>query len=103
MAVRKGYDHVPTSQYYPRCGRPKMDLDLGGWWSRGQTDIYGLFCELVAPPRTKTLGYYFQLGTCLGASEIHVLLSFLWSAFFKWHVINVTLLSLKIVVLKIQD
>ena len=22
-------------------------------WSRGQTDIYGLFCEFVAPPRKK--------------------------------------------------
>ena len=24
-------------------------------WSRGQTDIYGLFCEFVAPPRKKNL------------------------------------------------
>ena len=71
-------------------------------WSRGQTDIYGLFCEFVAPPGRK-LGYYFQLGICLGALETHVLLSFLWSAFCKWPVINVSLLTLKIVVLKIQD
>ena len=24
-------------------------------WSRGQTYIYGLFCEFVAPPRKKNL------------------------------------------------
>ena len=72
-------------------------------WSRGQTDIYELFCEFVAPPRKEKLGYYFQLGTCLGALETHALLIFLWSAFCKWPVINVTLLTLKIEMLKIQD
>ena len=25
------------------------------YWSRGQTDIYGLFCEFVAPPGRKSL------------------------------------------------
>ena len=35
--------------------------------------------------------------------ETHVLLSLLWSAVCNWPVINVTLLTLKIVVLKIQD
>ena len=60
------------------------------------------FASLLHPPGKK-LGYYFQLGTYLGTLETHVLLSFLWSAFCKWPVINVTLLTLKIVVLKIQD
>ena len=81
-------------------------MDLLCFWSRGQTDIYGLFCEFVAPPpppQEEKLGYYFQLGTCLEALETHVLLSFLWSAFCKWPVINVTLLTLKTVILKIQD
>ena len=30
-------------------------LGLMKGWSRGQTDIYGLFCEFVAPPRKKNL------------------------------------------------
>ena len=46
----------------------------------------------VAPEEEK-LGYYFQLGTCLGALETHVLLSFLWSVFCKGPVIYVTLLT----------
>ena len=25
------------------------------WWSRGQTEINGIFCEFVAPPRKKNL------------------------------------------------
>ena len=29
-------------------------------WSRGQTDIYGLFCEFVAPPRKKNLVTIFS-------------------------------------------
>ena len=62
----------------------------------------GYFSSLLHPQEEK-LGYFFQLGTCLGALETHVLLSVLWSAFFKWPVINVTLLTLKIVVLKEQD
>ena len=62
----------------------------------------GYFAGLLHPLEEK-LGYYFQLGTCLGALETHVLLSFLWSVFCKWPVINVTLLTLKIVVYKIQD
>ena len=74
-------------------------------WYRGQADICGLFCEFVAPPRKKILVTIriVPLGTCLGALETDVLLSFLWSAFCKWPVIDVTLLTLKIVVLKIQD
>ena len=32
----KGYDHVPTSPYYPRGGRSEIYWDLGGW-SRGMT------------------------------------------------------------------
>ena len=62
----------------------------------------GYFASLLNPQEEKH-GYYFQLGTCLGALETHVLLSFLWSAFCKWPVTNVTLLTLKIRVLKIQD
>ena len=27
---------------------------LSVYWSRGQTEIYGLFCEFVAPPGRKT-------------------------------------------------
>ena len=33
-----------------------------GTWSRGQTDIYGLFCEFVAPPRKKNLVTIFSKG-----------------------------------------
>ena len=49
-------------------------------WSVGQTEIYGLFCKFVTPPfpQEEKLGYYFLSGTCLGALETHVLLSFLW-------------------------
>ena len=49
------------------------------------------------------LGYFFQLVTYLGTIETHVLLRFLWSIFCKWPLINVTLLTLTIVVHKIQD
>ena len=35
-------------------------------WSRGQTDIYGLFCEFVAPPRKKNLVTIFSQGHVLG-------------------------------------
>ena len=48
----------------------------------------------VPHPQEEKLGYYFQSGTCLGAT--HVLLSFLWPIICKWHVINVTLQHLKI-------
>ena len=65
--------------------------------------IYMSYFASLLHPQEENLGYYFQLGTCLGAMKTHVLLSFLWSAFCKWPVINVTLLTLKIVVLKIQD
>ena len=65
--------------------------------------IYMGYFRVCCTPQEEKLGYYFQLGTCLGALETHVLLSFLWSAFCKWPVINVTLLTLKIEVLKIQD
>ena len=49
----------------------------------------GYFASLLHPQKEK-VGYYFQSGTCLGALETHVLLSFLWSTFCKWPVINVT-------------
>ena len=61
--------------------------------------IYMSYFASLLYPQAEKLGYYFQLGTCLGAMKTHVLLSFLRSAFCKWHVINVTLLTLKIVVL----
>ena len=56
----------------------------------------------VAPPGEK-VGYYFQSGTCLGASETHVLLRFLWSIFYKWPVITVTQQTLKKAAHNIQD
>ena len=62
----------------------------------------GYFVSLLHPQEEK-VGYYFQSGTCLGALETHVLLSFLWSIFCKWPVINVTPQTLKIAVHKIQD
>ena len=57
----------------------------------------------VPQPQEEKLGYYFQPGTCLGVFKTHVLLCFLWSFFCKWPVINVTLLTLKVAVQKIQD
>ena len=70
-------------------------------WSSGLSEIYGLLCEFIAPrPQEEKLDYYFQSGACLGALETHVLLSFLWLIFCKWHVINVTLQKLKIAVHK---
>ena len=50
--------------------------------SSGKTEINGLFCEFVAP-QEENLGYYFQLETGLGALEIYIVLSFLWSIFCK--------------------
>ena len=47
-------------------------------------------------PQEETLGYHLQPRTCLVALEIHDLLSFLRSVVYKWPVINVTLLTLKI-------
>ena len=73
---------------------------LQGKWSKGQTEIHGLFLKFVASPKDEKLGYYFQLRTCLGVLETHVLLRFQWSIFCKWPVINVTLLTLKKVVHK---
>ena len=55
------------------------------------------------PKKEIKLGYYFQPGTCLGALETYVFLSFLPSVFYKWPVINVYLQTLKIAVYKIQD
>ena len=47
----------------------------------------GYFASLLHPQEEK-VGYYFQSGTCLGALETHVLLSFMWSIFCKWPVIK---------------
>ena len=62
----------------------------------------GYFASFLHPQEEKTW-YFFKLGTCLGALETHVLLSFLWSVLCKWPVIYVTLLTLKLVVYKLQD
>ena len=56
----------------------------------------------VPQPQEEKLGNYFQLGTCLGAIETHVLVSFLWLVFCKGTVLNVTLI-LKIAVHRIED
>ena len=61
----------------------------------------GYFASLLHP-QEENLGYYLQSGTCLRALETHVLLGYMWSIFFKWPVINVTLLTLQITVNKIQ-
>ena len=50
----------------------------------------------VSQPQEEKLGCYFQLETCLGALGTHVFLSFIWTVFCKWHVINVTIITLKI-------
>ena len=60
------------------------------------------YFESLLHYQEEKLGYYYQSGTCLGALETHVLLSFLWSIFCKWPVINVTPLTLKIVVYKVS-
>ena len=68
-------------------------------WSRGQISNFEFCCT----PQEEKVGYYIQSGTCLGASETHVLLSFLRSGFCKWPVITVTPQTLKIALHKIQD
>ena len=97
-----------------QCIKVKTSYDVAGWghafrgfievltFALGAKLIYKSYFASLLHPQEEKLGYYFQLGTCLGALETHVLLSFLWSAFCK-PVINVTLLTLKKVVLKIQD
>ena len=57
----------------------------------------------VPQPQEEKRGYYFQPETGLRVFKTHVLLCFLWSFFCKWPVMNVTLLTLKIAVNKIQD
>ena len=52
-----------------------------------QVSYMGYFASLLHPQEEKLI-YYFQLGTCFGAIKTHVLLSFLWSIFCKWPVIN---------------
>ena len=59
--------------------------------------------RVCCTPQEEKVGYYFQSGTCLGALETHVLLSFLWSVFCKWPVINVTPQTLKIAAHTMQD
>ena len=57
----------------------------------------------VPQPQEEKFGYYFQSKTSLWVFETHALLCFIWSFFCKWPVNNVTLLTLKIAVHKIQD
>ena len=68
-------------------------------WSRGQISNFEFCCT----PQEEKVGYYFQSGTYLEASETDVLLSFLWSGFCKWPVITVTPQTLKIALHKMQD
>ena len=68
-------------------------------WSRGQISNFEFCCT----PQEEKVGNYFQSGTCLGASETHVLLSFLWSIFCKWPVITVTPQTSKVTLHKIQN
>ena len=58
--------------------------------------------EPCSPATGRETWLFFQPGTCLGAIETRVLVSFLWLAFCKGTVINVTLI-LKIAVHRIQD
>ena len=58
------------------------------------TRYMGYLGSLLHPQEEK-VGYYFQSGTCLGALEPHVLLSFLWPIFCKCPVITVTPQTLK--------
>ena len=67
--------------------------------SRGQTEIYGLFCEFVAPQK-KTLLLFSVRDMSWGLIN-PCFTKLLWSIFCKWPVINVTLLTLKIAVDKI--
>ena len=53
--------------------------------------------NLVPQPQEETLGYYLQSGACLVALETNGLINFLWSVACNRPVINVTLLTLKIV------
>ena len=74
----------------------------GSVGAKPNRDIWAIL-QVCCTPQEEKVGYYFQSGTCLGASETHVLLSFLWSIFCKWPVINVTPQTWKIAVHKIQD
>ena len=78
-------------------GHPAFSQDRH-YWSRGQISNFEFCCT----PQEEKVGYYFQSGTCLGVSETHVLLSFLWSVFCKWPVITVTPKTLEISVHKMQ-
>ena len=62
----------------------------------------GYFASLLHPPGRKSW-LLFSVRDMSGALETHVLLSFLWSIFCKWPVINVAPQTLKIAVHKIQD
>ena len=57
----------------------------------------------VPQPQEEKLGYYFQSGTCLGVFETMFYYVFFGHFFCKWPIINVTLLTLKTELHKIQD
>ena len=70
-------------------------------------DKHCKFCAILAEILPQLLHLsesktFFQFGTCLGVLETHNLITFLWSIFYKSHVINVTLLALKITVHTVQ-
>ena len=71
--------------------------DVSKAFSVGAKLIYiWAILRVCCTPQEENIGYYFQSETCLGASETHVLLSFLWSGFCKRPVITVTPQTLKI-------
>ena len=55
---------------------------------------------MIPNPMNKTFATIFSEGHVFGTLETCVVLSFLWSIFGKWPVINVTLHTLKLVVHK---
>ena len=73
--------------------------------------VYGLgaklrymdYFESLLHPREGKFCCYLESGTLLVGLQIHVLLSYLWSFFCNWLVINVSLVTLKNEVYKIQD
>ena len=64
-------------------------------WTRGQTEIYGLLFEFVAPPGRKSWLLFSVRDMPWGLRNPSFTKLF-WSVVCKWPVINVTLLALKI-------
>ena len=73
------------------------------WFSVGAKLRYmGYFASLLHPPGRKSW-LLFSVKDMSWGLKTHVLLSFLWSIFCKWPVINVTPQTLKKAVHKTQD